>query len=79
MLAVDILIKKTQDYNILNDAGNYALHQNRDVWHLLDKEDRMRLEAGLGIAGPEEKAEEENIMELTKQLVDKYDCRHDKC
>lgn len=79
VLAVDILIKKTKDYNILNDAGNYALHQNRDVWHLLDKEDRMRLEAGLDIAGPEEKAEEENIMELTKQLVNKYDCRHDKC
>ena len=43
-----------QDYNILNEAGNYALHRNPDQWQYLDKEDRLRLKAGQDIAGPED-------------------------
>lgn len=77
-LAVDILLNKVKDHTILNDAGNYALHRNQDVWALLDKEDRERLEAGQDIAGPTDEADEKKRKELINQLVNKYDCRHDK-
>lgn len=53
-LAVEIIMQKMQDNNILNDAGNYALHRNPDQWQYLDKEDRLRLKAGQDIAGPED-------------------------
>lgn len=77
-LAVEILLMKMKDHTILNDAGNYALHRNRDVWTLLDEEDRRRLEAGQDIADPADEADERRRIELTKQLTSKYDCRHDK-
>lgn len=53
-LAVEIIMQKMQDHNVLNMAGNYALHRNPDQWKHLDKEDRLRLKAGQDIAGPEE-------------------------
>lgn len=53
-LAVEIIMQKMQDHNILNEAGNYALHRNPDQWKFLDNEDRLRLKAGQDIAGSEE-------------------------
>lgn len=72
-LAVEIIMQKMQDHNILNDAGNYALHRNPDQWQYLDKEDRLRLKAGQDIAGPEEVTS--SLPDISK-LKEKF--KHDK-
>ena len=46
-LAFEIIAKKLTDEHIFNRASEQALKQNPDKWHLLDKEDRMRLKKGL--------------------------------
>lgn len=72
-LAVEIIMQKMQDHNILNEAGNYALHRNPDQWKFLDKEDRLRLKAGQDIAGPEEVTS--SLPDISK-LKEKF--KHDK-
>lgn len=46
-LAFEIIAKKLTDEHIFNRASEEALKQNPDKWHLLEKEDRMRLKKGL--------------------------------
>lgn len=48
-LAFEIIAKKLTDEHIFNRASEQALKQNPDKWHLLDKEDRIRLKKGLPI------------------------------
>lgn len=49
-LAFEIIAKKLTDEHIFNRASEQALKQNPDKWHLLDKEDRMRLKKGLPLS-----------------------------
>lgn len=48
-LAVEVIGNMFRNPQLLNRAGNYALHRNPDQWKLLDEEDRKCLEAGLDI------------------------------
>lgn len=49
-LAYEIIARKLTDENIFNRASEQALKQNPDKWHLLDKEDRMRLKKGIPLS-----------------------------
>ena len=49
-LTYEIIAKKLTDEHIFNRASEQALKQIPDKWHLLDKEDRMRLKKGLPLS-----------------------------
>lgn len=50
-LAFRIIARKLTDDGIFNRAGEQGLKLNPDLWHLLPKEDRLRLKRGIPLAG----------------------------